>query len=136
MIFDNNLLNLILLILLFKFFYDYNKVDTKELFTNKNVNIKNNIFTTKYLPINKNNIKNIKDILEDIDYETIVSNIKENQEQNDEQNDKQNEIKNNSKYVFPIFYELPKSIKKYDDEIGSFSILSNEEYYLKMLKIK
>lgn len=128
MIFDNNLLNLILLILLFKFFYDYNKVDTKESFTNKNINIKNNIFTTKYLPINKNNIKNIKDILEDKDYKTIVSNIKENQEQNKEQN--------NSKYVFPIFYELPKSIKKYDDNIGSFSILSNEEYYLKMLKIK
>lgn len=143
MIFNNDLLNLILLILLFKTFYDSSlKYVKSRVFHSPPTKVKKfndlndyNIIQKKYNDIEYFNDKkediltideiiNIKDMLTFDDYKKLNKSAKDSIKDPDEF------IESNETYKFPIFASDPQSWKELiPDKIRVPKVYTNEKYY-------
>ena len=159
MIFENYILNIILLIILFKIVYDYNNIVlVKQYEENIQENFNLNETIKKYESIDKillnsisSKIVNIKDTLTPEIYQNIERLTKDH---NISTKDKliYNEIEtpglvSNSKKIKNYQYinlELNNDMDKFiendimeikKENIGSFTVLNNEDYYLNINKI-
>jgi len=162
MIFDNNFLNIILLLLLFKIFYDFNNNNNVEKFDSQN---KSYLDTKKYINILNKDVKNIesrdvqninkltlpyvynkiKKLTTDLntssqDGISIIAEKKDSQPESIIIASESNPIKSEETYYLeePINKKKEKykgfKLLKHVEKIGAFTVLDNEDYYLKINK--
>ncbi len=125
MIFDNNLLNLILLLILFKSFYDYN--NNEKIKTKKNNYIELFDFSINKTALIDTEITNIKDMLKLDDYR-IIYELKGQEVIEDKKVIKES-------YKFPLFSSEPVSWKlMIPKNIEPLIVYTNQEYYEKNYK--
>ena len=119
MIFNNDILNIVLLLILFKIFYDYNNIKRVENF-DIDVNmdkIKKN-FINKYNDnVKKMNVDDIQNI------NKMVSNVIPNVPIKD--------IEKTSSYS--VFSDMPPIRYEPIKKIGPFNVLNNDKYYINQL---